>query len=111
MCANNGWLNAVSGVVSASTSPTVNYIVATSTTASSSFANGINLSSGCFSINGSCVGTSSGANLAAANTGTALQTFLSSITTNTISATTSVSRIVPSPSNGESRWSCLAYVP
>jgi len=72
-----GWLHSDGTTLTSSTSPTVNYIVATSTTATSTFAwgvaanalnitsqtatstfaNGINLTSnGCFSINGTCVG-------------------------------------------------------
>lgn len=46
--------------LSATTSPTVGYITATSTTASSTFANGINMTSGCFAYNGVCITTGSG---------------------------------------------------
>jgi hypothetical protein len=74
-----GWIysSGGTGALAASTSPTVNYLVATSTTATSTFAfgvqatninltsstatstaaNGINLSSGCFAVNGTCVGS------------------------------------------------------
>ncbi|MBI3633386.1 MAG: hypothetical protein HY226_03790, partial [Candidatus Vogelbacteria bacterium] len=53
-----GWLFSTGGtnLLSASTSPTVNYITATSTTATSTFANGINITGGCFSVNGTCIG-------------------------------------------------------
>ena len=71
-----GWLHSDGTTLSASTSPTVNYFTATSTTATSTFAwgvqanalnitstsatstfaNGIDLSKGCFAINGTCVG-------------------------------------------------------
>lgn len=45
-----GWLHSAGGtsILTASTSPTVNYITATSTTATSTFANGIRLTGGCF---------------------------------------------------------------
>lgn len=73
-----GWLHTVGGAnaITASTSPTVNYITSTSTatstfaggiaanllnitstSASSTFANGINLNTGCFSIGGTCLST------------------------------------------------------
>jgi hypothetical protein len=77
-----GWIysNGGTGALSASTSPTVAYIYATSTNAtstfasgiqttllkvigtisSSTFANGIDLSSGCFAIGGVCVGGKNG---------------------------------------------------
>jgi len=77
-----GWIysNGGIGALAASTSPTVNYITATSTTATSTFAagiqssyinltgnsatstaaNGLNLSAGCFAVNGTCVGGGSG---------------------------------------------------
>ena len=76
-----GWLHSAGGTsaFTSSTSPTVNYIFATSTTASSTishglnvfavnqtgsatstFAQGIDLSAGCFSINGTCVDGGSG---------------------------------------------------
>lgn len=69
-----GWVNSSGGTaaLSASTSPTVNYLTATSTSATSTFAFGIsftrfnqtatstgsqgfNLTGGCFSINGTCI--------------------------------------------------------
>ncbi|MES3030862.1 MAG: tail fiber domain-containing protein [Patescibacteria group bacterium] len=40
------------------------YFNATSTTASSTFANGINLTGGCFAVNGTCLGGSSGSSFA-----------------------------------------------
>ncbi len=43
--------------------------------ATSTFSGGINLSSGCFAVGGTCIGSSTGANLGAANTWTAAQTF------------------------------------
>lgn len=46
--------------LSASSSPTVGWITATSTTASSTFANGVNLTHGCFAINGTCIGSTGG---------------------------------------------------
>ncbi|MDO8552759.1 MAG: hypothetical protein Q7S01_04560, partial [bacterium] len=75
-----GWLSSNGTTLSASTSPTVNYLTATSTTATSTFAagvqstylnitgtsatstfaRGIDLGGGCFSVNGSCVGGVSG---------------------------------------------------
>jgi hypothetical protein len=77
-----GWIysNGGTGTLAASTSPTVNYIVATSSTATSTFAaglqssylnltgtsatstaaNGFNLSAGCFAVNGTCVGSGAG---------------------------------------------------
>lgn len=56
---SQGWLNINdAGVANSSTSPTVNYITATSTTATSTFSNGINLSNnGCFADNGTCLQT------------------------------------------------------
>jgi hypothetical protein len=55
---NQGWVFSFGNgnALSASTSPTVNYITATSTTATSTFANGINITGGCFAKNGVCVG-------------------------------------------------------
>jgi len=52
-----GWIysDGGTGALSASTSPTVNYITATSTTATSTFANGINLTGGCFAVRGVCL--------------------------------------------------------
>lgn len=44
-----------SNSISVTNSPTFSYITATSTTATSTFANGINISGGCFSVNGSCL--------------------------------------------------------
>jgi hypothetical protein len=41
--------------LTATSSPTVGWITATSTTASSTFANGINVTSGCFAMNGNCL--------------------------------------------------------
>lgn len=60
-----GWLfsSGDESALSASSSPTVNYITATSTTATSTFANGINVTGGCFSINGVCIGTVSSSDL------------------------------------------------
>ena len=45
------------GALGASSSPTVGWITATSTTATSTFANGITLSSGCAEVNGECLTT------------------------------------------------------
>jgi hypothetical protein len=45
-----------------------NLLNVTSTTASSTFANGINLTAGCFSINGTCVGTGSGSGTVSSGT-------------------------------------------
>ena len=71
-----GWLHTIGGqnAITASTSPTINYIYATSTatstfagplsvltinttsvTATSSFTNGLNLTGGCFAIAGTCI--------------------------------------------------------
>lgn len=77
-----GWLNSSGGTsaLSASTSPTVNYITSTSTTATSTFAAGIsftrfnqtatstgsagiNLTGGCFAVSGTCISSSGGTNL------------------------------------------------
>lgn len=58
-----GWVyspSATANFTISSTSPTVNYITSTSTTATSTFANGINLTKGCFGINGTCVTGSGG---------------------------------------------------
>lgn len=85
-----GWVYSTGGVgaLAASTSPTVNYITATSTTATSTFAsglqstylnltgasatstaaNGFNLSGGCFAVNGTCVGSGSGSGTVNAGT-------------------------------------------
>jgi hypothetical protein len=50
--------------VGATSSPTVGYITATSTTATSTFANGIYLTSGCFELpSGACAGTGGGGGL------------------------------------------------
>lgn len=53
---NQGWIFSSGGTsqLQSSTSPTFNYVTATSTTASSTFANGINLTKGCFSVAGVC---------------------------------------------------------
>ena len=73
-----GWLHSDGTTFTSSTSPTVNYLTATSTTATSTFAagiqttalnitstsatstfaRGIELAAGCFSVNGTCVGGS-----------------------------------------------------
>ncbi len=60
-----GWLfsSGDGAALSASTSPTVNYITATSTTATSTFANGVNITGGCFARNGVCIATGSGSDL------------------------------------------------
>lgn len=78
-----GWLYSSGGTatLAASTSPTVNYIVATSTTATSTFANGINITGGCLSLLGTCISVGSGASLAAANVWTALQQFTAGAST------------------------------
>jgi len=86
-----GWIysDGGTGALAASTSPTVNYLVSTSTTATSTFAagirttaldvtgatstfaNGIQLASGCFrGPDGSCVGGSSGGGSGTVNSGT-----------------------------------------
>ena len=44
---SQGWLNSDGATLSASTSPTVNYIVATSTTATSTFAGGLSIAGHC----------------------------------------------------------------
>lgn len=49
-------INATSSLI-ATSAPTVNFIIATSTTATSTFANGIALTGGCFSLNGTCLAT------------------------------------------------------
>jgi hypothetical protein len=56
-----GWLfsSGEGNILSASTSPTVNYITATSTVATSTFANGINITGGCFAKNNACIGITS----------------------------------------------------
>ena len=64
-----------------------NILNISSTTASSTFANGLNLTGGCFAINGSCVGGSGGVSLSAANTWTALQTFSANASTTQIGST------------------------
>ncbi len=43
--------------VGATSSPTIGYLTATSTTATSTFANGINLTKGCFSVSLTCIGS------------------------------------------------------
>ena len=69
-----GWLNSDGSALSASTSPTVNYLTATSTAtstfagslalteanATSTFAGGLDLSDGCFAIDGTCFSGGSG---------------------------------------------------
>ncbi|KKS46219.1 MAG: hypothetical protein UV09_C0020G0001, partial [Candidatus Gottesmanbacteria bacterium GW2011_GWA2_42_18] len=55
-----GWLHSDGTTITSSTSPTVAYVTATSTTATSTFANGINVSAGCFSLNGTCLASGSG---------------------------------------------------
>lgn len=85
-----GWLTALdNGTLTASTSPTVNYITSTSTTATSTFAagiqttalnvtgatstfaNGIQLASGCFRLpDGTCAGTGGGGGSGTVNSGT-----------------------------------------
>lgn len=57
-----GWINSSGGTnaLTASTSPTVNYITSTSTTATSTFGYGINVLGGCISVNGVCLGTGGG---------------------------------------------------
>ncbi len=54
---NQGWLSSPGdgAAITASTSPTVNYITATSTTATSTFAGGINVTGGCIAMNGTCI--------------------------------------------------------
>ena len=46
------------GGLQSTSSPTIGYFTATSTTASSTVANGINIFAGCFALNGTCVGGS-----------------------------------------------------
>ncbi len=56
-----GWLFASTTLrFDASSSPTVNWITATSTTATSTFGYGINLLNGCLAISGVCVGSGGG---------------------------------------------------
>jgi hypothetical protein len=57
-----GWIYSAggTGALIASTSPSVNFITATSTTASSTFAYSVNLTGGCYAVNGSCLPTSQG---------------------------------------------------
>ncbi len=57
-----GWLSSDGTTITSSTSPTVNYITATSTTATSTFGYGINLQGGCFAIATVCIGGGSGTN-------------------------------------------------
>lgn len=45
------------GLLRSTTSPTIGYFTATSTTATSTARNGINISGGCFAINGVCIGS------------------------------------------------------
>ncbi len=54
-----GWVysSGGTGALAASTSPTVNYITSTSTTATSTFGYGINATAGCFAIAGTCLNT------------------------------------------------------
>jgi hypothetical protein len=65
-----GWVYSAGGTgnLAASTSPTVNYITATSTTATSTFANGINITKGCFAKNGVCLSTGSATTPGGSNT-------------------------------------------
>jgi hypothetical protein len=99
-----GWLNSDGTTVSASTSPTVNYIVATSTTATSTFAagiqatylnltgtsatstasNGLNLIAGCFAVNGTCL--TSGSSLPSGTIGQTLS-YVGTVLTATSSMT------------------------
>jgi hypothetical protein len=82
-----GWIYSSGGTnaLAASTSPTVNYITATSTTATSTFADGINLAGGCFSIAGTCItaGGGGGVSLSGNNNWTGLQTFSAGASTTT----------------------------
>lgn len=48
------------GAITGTTSPTVGYVTGTSTTATSTFANGINVTGGCLAVSGSCLGGGSG---------------------------------------------------
>jgi hypothetical protein len=64
------------------------YIAATSTTATSSFANGINLTGGCYSINGTCLGAGSGSGTV--SVGNQNQFAYYSATGNTISGTSAL---------------------
>lgn len=83
-----GWIfsNGGTGALAASTSPTVNYITATSTTATSTFANGIEITKGCFKINGACLTAGAGGGIA--NLGPLGQ--LQNGTTITLATTTTV---------------------
>jgi hypothetical protein len=75
-----GWIYSSGGTcaLAASTSPTVNYITATSTTATSTFAQGVNVAAGCFAIGGTCLSAPSSL-LSSANIWTGLQTFTSGL--------------------------------
>ncbi len=89
-----GWLYATSstGSIAASSSPTVNYITATSTTATSTFGYGINLKGGCFAILNVCIsggggsGTVTSVQLSTPNTSLSLGGTNPITTSGTISA-------------------------
>jgi hypothetical protein len=117
-----GWIYSLggTGALAASTSPTINYLVATSTTAtstfaaglqttalnitsstaSSTFANGISLSAGCFAINNTCLSTSGSGITSIGPTGqtSAGPTITLATTTSTTNGLTSVLTIVGSGS-------------
>ena len=61
-------------------------LTVTSSTATSTFANGLSLSAGCFAIGGTCIGSSGGVSLSAANVWTALQQFGAGASTTQLSA-------------------------
>src|SRR6185436_1546845 len=67
------------------------YLNVTGTSATSTFARGIDLAGGCFSINGTCVGSSgSGVSLNGVNTWTNLQTFGAGASTTALSGLNSL---------------------
>src|SRR3990167_6538280 len=108
-----GWLHSARSAPSASPSPTVNYITATSTTATSTFANGLELTGGCFKIGGSCLSSSAGTVTSVAQT---VPSFLSvsgsPVTTSGTLAITLSGTALPVTSGGTG-WSNInsGYIP
>ena len=108
-----GWLNSDGTTLSASTSPTVAYLTATSTTATSTFANGLELTGGCFKIGGTCLGGGSGTVTSVAQTVPAFLSISGSpVTTSGTLAITLSGTALPVTSGGTG-WSNInsGYIP
>ena len=100
-----GWIysNGGTGALAASTSPTVNYITSTST-ATSTFGGGINLTTGCFAIKGTCLNSASSTLLSDNNTFSGVNVFSKllnlSATTSALLATDSSGNVIATSSIG-----------